>query len=151
MILIWKSYVWTLRLSNLDLSIETEGVNATFQYANGILVIFFISVHLFLREREREHERGRGRERDTQNWKQAPGSELSSQSPMGGSHSPHKIMTWAVVRCLTEPPRCPEAYVDFKRGLSLKNKKKRKGAYLLEMFTEIFIDGVIWHQIFALK
>ena len=40
------------------------------------------------RERERENKWGRGRERDTQNPKQAPGSELSAQSPMLGSNPP---------------------------------------------------------------
>ena len=48
-----------------------------------------------MRERERERERetehkqaGEGqRERETQNPKQAPGSELSAQSPMWGSNS----------------------------------------------------------------
>ena len=41
------------------------------------------------RERERAHEQGRGREREThtQNPKQAPGSELSAQSPTQGSNS----------------------------------------------------------------
>ena len=41
------------------------------------------------RERERERERARGegqRERETQNPKQAPGSELSAQSPTWGSN-----------------------------------------------------------------
>uniref|UniRef100_A0ABI7X9C8 NADH dehydrogenase [ubiquinone] 1 beta subcomplex subunit 6 n=1 Tax=Felis catus TaxID=9685 RepID=A0ABI7X9C8_FELCA len=37
--------------------------------------------------RETEHERGRVRERETQNLKQAPGSELSAQSPTWGSNS----------------------------------------------------------------
>ena len=39
---------------------------------------------LFLRETETEREQGRGREseREIQNPKQAPGSELSAQSPM---------------------------------------------------------------------
>ena len=49
---------------------------------------FFFKVYLFLRERERERERamsgGRGREKETQNPKQAPGSELSAQSPTRG-------------------------------------------------------------------
>ena len=39
------------------------------------------------RERETEHEQGRGRERGKQNGKQAPGSELSAQSPTQGSNS----------------------------------------------------------------
>ena len=47
----------------------------------------FFNVYLFLRQRETEHERGRVRERETQNLKQAPGSELSAQSPTRGSNS----------------------------------------------------------------
>ena len=38
------------------------------------------------RERETEHEWG-GAERETQNTKQAPGSELSAQSPTQGLNS----------------------------------------------------------------
>ena len=45
-------------------------------------LIFFFNVYLFLRQRETEHEWGRVRERETQNLKQAPGSELSAQSLM---------------------------------------------------------------------
>ena len=45
----------------------------------------FFNVYLFLRETE--CERGRGRERGTQNPKQAPGSELSAQSPTRGLNS----------------------------------------------------------------
>ena len=49
----------------------------------------FFNVYLFLRHRETEHERGGGgqREMETQNPKQAPGSELSAQSPTRGSNS----------------------------------------------------------------
>ena len=43
---------------------------------------------IFEKETEKEHELGRGREREeTQNLKQAPGSELSPQSPSWGSNS----------------------------------------------------------------
>ena len=49
-------------------------------------IFIFFNVHS-LREKEREHEQGRGRERKTQNSKQAPGSELSAQSPTRGSNS----------------------------------------------------------------
>ena len=45
---------------------------------------------IFDREREREREiesREGQRERETQNVKQAPGSNLSAQSPMQGSNS----------------------------------------------------------------
>ena len=52
------------------------------------ILLFFFNVYLFLRQRETEHERGEGqRERETQNPKQAPGSELSAQSPMWGLNS----------------------------------------------------------------
>ena len=55
-----------------------------------------INVYLFLREREKETERGGEgqREREAQNPKQAPGSELSVQSPKRVSeHTNRKIMT----------------------------------------------------------
>ena len=48
---------------------------------------FFFNVYLFLRQRETAHEWGRVRERETQNLKQAPGSELWAQSPTRGSNS----------------------------------------------------------------
>ena len=48
---------------------------------------FFLTFYLFLRQGETEHEQGRGRERETQNLKQAPGSELSAQSLTRGSNS----------------------------------------------------------------
>ena len=56
---------------------------------------FFLVPFIFEREREREREnenecqRGRGRDRgrETQNLKQAPGSERSAQSPTRSSNS----------------------------------------------------------------
>ena len=54
--------------------------------------VFYFGIY-FEREREREREseresrEGAERERETQNLKQAPGSELSAQSPMWGSNS----------------------------------------------------------------
>ena len=43
---------------------------------------------MFIFERETDIAlAGRGRERETQNLKQAPGSELSAQSPMQGLNS----------------------------------------------------------------
>ena len=57
--------------------------------ANIFLVYFFINVYIFLRERDRAQEGQWQRERETQNPKQAPGSELLPQSPMRGSnHEP---------------------------------------------------------------
>ena len=62
---------------------DTLGLFPYLGYCN----CFFFNVYSFLRERERERERegnrawpGRGRERETQNPKQAPGSELSAQA-----------------------------------------------------------------------
>ena len=46
--------------------------------------------------------RGRARERETQNAKQAPGSELSAQSPTGGSNSVGEMVTRVEVGCLTD-------------------------------------------------
>ena len=50
-------------------------------------ILFFFNVYLFLRQGETQHEQGRVRETETQNLKQAPGSELSAQSPTRGSNS----------------------------------------------------------------
>ena len=51
---------------------------------------FFLLTFIFERERDRERDRaqtGKGkRERATQNPKQAPGSELSAQTPRQGSN-----------------------------------------------------------------
>ena len=65
------------------------------------LNLFLLTFIYFLRVRETEHEQGRYRERETQNQKQAPGSELSAQSPMRGSNPQTEIMTQAEVGCLT--------------------------------------------------
>ena len=46
------------------------------------------NVYLFLKERETEREQeGEDRDKETRNPKQAPGSELSAQSPTWGSNS----------------------------------------------------------------
>ena len=53
------------------------------------IAIFFLNVY-FGRERKRQSTSRGGAERErgkTQNRKQAPGSELSAQSPMQGSNS----------------------------------------------------------------
>ena len=42
---------------------------------------FFHCLFIFERQRDTEHEWGRGRERETQNLKQAPGSELTAPEP----------------------------------------------------------------------
>ena len=50
-------------------------------FFNYFIIIIFL---MFIFEREREQAGERQRERETQNPKQAPGSELSAQSPMWG-------------------------------------------------------------------
>ena len=54
----------------------------------GFFSFFFLMFYLFLRKRETQSmSEGEGqRERETQNPKQVPGSELSAQSPKGGSN-----------------------------------------------------------------
>ena len=56
---------------------------------NHMNIFIELSVNIYFRERERERERtGEGQsEREAQNLKQAPGSELSAQSPKWGSNS----------------------------------------------------------------
>ena len=48
--------------------------------------IFFFFFNVPFSQRETEHEWGRGRDRGRQHLKQAPGSELSAQSPTQGSN-----------------------------------------------------------------
>ena len=74
---------------------------------------YFFNVYLFLRQRETEHERGRVRERETQNPKQAPGSELSAQSPTRGSN-PRTARSRPEPKSAaqpTEPPRRPPKWL----------------------------------------
>ena len=54
-----------------------------------MLLLFFFLTFIYFRETERDSEQaGEGRrERETQNLKQVPGSELSSQSPTRGLNS----------------------------------------------------------------
>ena len=58
---------------------KKKGISSPF--SKSVLPTFFFNVYYF-RERETERKQGRGRERETQNLKQATGSELSAQSPM---------------------------------------------------------------------
>ena len=74
------------------------------------LLLFFLK-HLFIFETERDRAwTGEGqRERDTQNLKQAPGSEWSAQSPTRGSNS-RIVRSWPEPKLAaqpTEPPRRP--------------------------------------------
>uniref|UniRef100_A0A8C9JZ04 Protein enabled homolog n=1 Tax=Panthera tigris altaica TaxID=74533 RepID=A0A8C9JZ04_PANTA len=72
------------------------------------LNFFFFNVYLFFRQRETQHERGRGRERETQNRKQAPGSEPSAQSPTRAppsDSSPYSAPLPEYAGC--QPPAAP--------------------------------------------
>ena len=74
--------------------------------------IYFFNVYLFLRQGETEREQGRVRERETQNPKQAPGSELSAQSPTRGWNS-RTVRSWPERKSAaqpTEPLRGPYIY-----------------------------------------
>ena len=51
------------------------------------IILFFANVYLFLGQRETVCDAGKGhRQRETQNLKQFPGSELSTQRPTWGSN-----------------------------------------------------------------
>ena len=69
--------------------LETTERLLSARYCIHLKVLFqlFKCFYLLLRQRETEHEQGRVRERETQNLKQAPGSELSAQSSTRGSNS----------------------------------------------------------------
>ena len=58
-----------------------------------ILFLNIYSVYSFLTHRDTECERGRARERETQNPKQASGSESSTQNPIHGSN-PQTMRSW---------------------------------------------------------
>ena len=70
---------------------------------------FFFKVYLFLGQRETAWMGEGQRERETQNRKQAPGSEPSAQSPTWGSNSrtarswPGEV--WRLTDCATQAPR----------------------------------------------
>ena len=84
------------------------------KYHQVILAIghfLFLKMFYYLLLRETEHERGRSREKEkeTQNFKQAPGSELSAQSLTRGPN-PQTARSWPELRSdapPTEPPRRP--------------------------------------------
>ena len=69
----------------------------------------YILMFIFERERDRAQVGEGQRKRETQNLKQAPGSELSAQSWMQGSNS-QTARSWPEPKSdaqPTEPPRCP--------------------------------------------
>ena len=65
---------------------------------------------MFIFERHRARVGEGQRQKETQNLKQARGSELSAQSPTRGSNPP-TVRSWPELKSdaqPTEPPRCPE-------------------------------------------
>ena len=84
---------------------------------------------MFIWEREREMSGEGQRERETQNWKQAPGSELSAQSSMQASN-PRTVRSWSELKSdaqPTEPPRRPWILVYL--NVSLPQSWKSSFAY----------------------
>ena len=78
---------------------------------NIISFFFFFNVYLFLRQSM--NRGGAERERETQNRKQAPGSEPLAESPTRGSNS---IVTWAEVGGLTYwATQAPRGFSSFYR------------------------------------
>ena len=74
---------------------------------------------MFIFEKERQSSSGRRaeRERETQNLKQAPGSELSAHSSMWGSNS-QTVRSQSESKSDTqpnEPPRHPEKQMNIKK------------------------------------
>ena len=78
-------------------------------------VVFFFDIYLFLIDRDRVRAGEGQREGETQNPKQAPGSEPSAQSPTWGSNS-QTVRSGPELKSdaqQTEPPRCPWGNVLF--------------------------------------
>ena len=114
----FSSYVLSPFISDTDIQLQEESFSSqvvshlsmwfedptvhwghfsSLAFQNAIFLLFekfCFNVYLFfLRERERESMSGGGAERETQNLKQAPGSELSAQSPTQGS-DPQTARSW---------------------------------------------------------
>ena len=82
-------------------------------------------IYFWHRERDRAWVgQGAERERETQNQKQAPGSELSAQSPMQGSNS-QTARSWPELKSNaqpTEPPRRPREVILIKYHIWMNPK-----------------------------
>ena len=73
------------------------------------LIFFLTFIYFWDRERQSMNRGGAEREKETQNQKQAPGSEPSAQSPTQGSNS-RTVRSWPELKSdalPTEPPRRP--------------------------------------------
>ena len=76
-------------MKSIQVSAAVKKLLKSFAYfSTGLSILFhFINVYLFLRRCERQSEAAEGQTQGEQNLKQAPGSELSAQSPLQGSNS----------------------------------------------------------------
>ena len=70
--------VWDFLFSDEEVPKPTVLVAEHFRLYSKFLFFFFFNVYSFLRERDRAQPGEEQRERETQNRKQAPGSELSA-------------------------------------------------------------------------
>ena len=66
---------------------SNESLNSTPENSTTLYFLMFICLQLREREKEQVNAQVGEGQRETQNVKQAPGSELSEQSPMRGSNS----------------------------------------------------------------
>ena len=72
--------------TRISLFVFSEQNQEFFFHSYNLFFFNFFNVYLFLRETDRAQAGEGQRERETQNPKQAPGSELSAQSPTRGSN-----------------------------------------------------------------
>ena len=91
------------------------------------LIFFYVFYYLFLTERDRARAGVGQRERETQNPKQAPGSELSAQSPTRGLN-PRTVRSW------------PELKLD------MLNQLSHLGAPILSIFNKTHWSREILHK-----
>ena len=117
----------THKLWDRDLSRIRRSTN----WATPVPLFYFL-------EKERERDRvwaGEGqRERETQNPKQAPGSELSAQSPTQGSNS-QTVRSWPEPK----PPRCPFNTFFFKRIKTSDNARAYKNILAFRVIQHLEI------------
>ena len=83
-----NNMVTTLTFCGVDLK---KGRKLPCPWIKDLILLIVFNVYLFLSERDRARAGEEQRERETQNIKQAPGCELSAQSPTWGSKG--RIMT----------------------------------------------------------
>ena len=101
-----------IHLSWIKADAKSPGLSS--MTSSSSLSLFCFTVYFWERERQRDREwAGEGQtERETQNPKQAPGSELSAQSPTRGSNS-QTARSWPESKSDTqpnEPPRRPMCF-----------------------------------------